>query len=720
MRHLQLSALFLLVTPCLTAQSVPSTINYQGRLTDNGPTPAPINATVNMAFEIWDVPSGGTAGVNRLWFEPSSGSTPIPVTGGIFNVLLGASSGVNSVPISTYVFSTGSTSRYLQVIVNGEPLTPRQTISATGYANQAENAITSIDAINSDKLGGVVSGSWQRALGVTCLAGTFFNYIGQNGGYSCTPPPVNNLSPPVNLTASLASAVLTATNTSTGPAITASSTSGTGISVTAGGSDGIIASTSFANGNGIQGIANNGASAYGVWGQSSGGYAGYFSGKVNITGKATSAATVPADSSTTLATKGYVDSGAGVPNPLALSGSSAGPIISGTNALGGGTGVYGENSSTSSNVNGVYGKISNAASGINSFGVRGENLGTGSFGYGVYGSHAGNSAAVYGEASGATGTGVHGFGLASSGVNYGVYGDTNSPGGYGVFGRSGGGTGVYGTSSTAGTKAIWGSNSATSGSSYGVYGNNASASGAGVYGTSAGTSGTGVTGIANTGPAATGVYGVSANGTGVFGSSTIGDGIYGFTSSGRAGLFSGNVSVIGTLSKSAGSFKIDHPLDPENKYLYHSFVESPDMKNIYDGNVVTDSRGEATVTLPDWFESLNRNFRYQLTVIGEFAQAIVGKKIQGNQFIIRTNKPNVEVSWQVTGIRKDAYAEKHRIPVEQDKPAKERGFYLHPGDYGQPEEKGVEWGTHPEMMKRTKEELEKAKAPPEPAAAAVP
>ena len=91
--------------------------------------------------------------------------------------------------------------------------------------------------------------------------------------------------------------------------------------------------------------------------------------------------------------------------------------------------------------------------------------------------------------------------------------------------------------------------------------------------------------------------------------------------------FDGDVDVLGTLSKSSGSFKIDHPLDPANKYLYHSFVESPDMKNIYDGNVTTDGSGTAIVTMPAWFEALNTDFRYQLTVIGQLAQAIVASEI---------------------------------------------------------------------------------------------
>ena len=135
-----------------------------------------------------------------------------------------------------------------------------------------------------------------------------------------------------------------------------------------------------------------------------------------------------------------------------------------------------------------------------------------------------------------------------------------------------------------------------------------------------------------------------------------------------AGFFQGDVHVNGVLTKAAGSFRIDHPLDPEHKYLSHSFVESPDMMNIYNGNITTDKSGYATVTLPNYFDALNRDFRYQLTVVGEFAQAIVASKISGNSFRIRTDKPNVEVSWQVTGVRKDKFAEENRIKVESDKP----------------------------------------------------
>jgi hypothetical protein len=149
--------------------------------------------------------------------------------------------------------------------------------------------------------------------------------------------------------------------------------------------------------------------------------------------------------------------------------------------------------------------------------------------------------------------------------------------------------------------------------------------------------------------------------------------------------FSGNLHVGGTISKGSGSFKIDDPLDPANKYLYHSFVESPDMMNIYNGVVVLDKHGMAVVGLPDYFEALNQDFRYQLTAIGAPAPNLhIARKVSGNRFKIAGGKPGMEVSWQVTGIRHDAYAKAHRIPVEEDK-GKERGTYLHPELFNSPQ-----------------------------------
>jgi hypothetical protein len=109
------------------------------------------------------------------------------------------------------------------------------------------------------------------------------------------------------------------------------------------------------------------------------------------------------------------------------------------------------------------------------------------------------------------------------------------------------------------------------------------------------------------------------------------------------------------------------------------------MMNIYNGNIATDQNGEAVVELPEWFEALNKGFRYQLTVIGTFAQAIVAEKVKGNRFTIKTSAPNIEVSWQ--GNRKsarDAFCRQASHPVEEMKAELERGYYLHPDAFDQP------------------------------------
>ena len=139
------------------------------------------------------------------------------------------------------------------------------------------------------------------------------------------------------------------------------------------------------------------------------------------------------------------------------------------------------------------------------------------------------------------------------------------------------------------------------------------------------------------------------------------------------------------------------------------------MMNVYNGNVVTDANRQASIELPAYFQALNRDFRYQLTVIGQFAQAIVDKKVENNRFSILTDKPNVEVSWQVTGIRQDPFANENRIQVEVEKTGEERGLYLHPQVYGQPEERGVEYkhrvqrdGRDPEQKLRADKNIDDA------------
>ena len=368
----------------------------------------------------------------------------------------------------------------------------------------------------------------------------------------------------------------------------------------------------------------------------------------------------------TLQGDGTGGSSLGVAVPLNLSGAVPGTfaaVIKATNLgeLGSGVIARGGNSSSSAGGLGVFAIGGNTSSNDGGF-PGGDGLRAG-----------GGDASIGGGGSGVSATGGKG-GSGGYGV-FGIGGDANGSGSGGIGVQGDGGIGHIGG---VGVLALGGFSTSISGG----------ASGAGVL-----------------------TFGAPANGTGNIGGRGInafaGPGFNGATD-GPAGVFHGDVQVSGNLSKGGGSFKIDHPLDPENKYLYHSFVESPDMKNIYDGTVTTDANGDASVSLPDYFEALNRDFRYQLTVMGTFAQAIVADEIKDNRFTIKTNAANVKVSWQVTGIRQDAYANKNRIKVEEDKTERERGFYLHPDAFSQPEERGVEWARNPEMMRQMKETLEKA------------
>jgi hypothetical protein len=294
-----------------------------------------------------------------------------------------------------------------------------------------------------------------------------------------------------------------------------------------------------------------------------------------------------------------------------------------------------------------------------------------------------------GQASGSSGIGVIGE-IVSGGTGIAVQGKA-------LPGSSG--QGVWGESYVSA-----GSNGYGPDGVDGIAHNNA---GAGVFGTNLDSDGNGVYGVGN----AFGVIGQSSSAGGSgggFANFSTGDALFTYNQSGGwAAFFDGDVDVDGNLSKAGGSFKIDHPLDPANKYLYHSFVESPDMMNIYNGNATTDAQGSAVVQLPEWFETLNRDFRYQLTVIGQFAQAIVASKVANHQFTIKTDKPNVEVSWQVTGIRQDAWANAHRIPVEVPKADRDRGLYLHPELFGAPAEKNIGLAHHPIIQKLLKESAAK-------------
>jgi hypothetical protein len=311
------------------------------------------------------------------------------------------------------------------------------------------------------------------------------------------------------------------------------------------------------------------------------------------------------------------------PAPYALSlapgaiitGTTVSPILSATNTSGG-VGLYG----SSAGGNGVEGRA-----GDNAVAVAGYNSGNG---YGVYGESV-NNIAVYG----------------------------NSPAG-GVTGNSDANTGVNGTSSSGiGVDGVSSSNFGVRGRTGGAV---AAVNGAS-FGTGPGVAGSGPYGGVFTGTTTAGVYGVAAGAS-------------------YAGLFQGNLRVVGNLSVTGSkSFVIDDPRDPANASIYYAAIEAPDRLNVTSGTSLLDAQGNATITLPDYFTGITRDYRYQLTAIGTpMPNLYVAQEIQGATFRIAGGQPGAKVSWEVTGVRNDPWAKDHPFQVEVPKPESERGTYLYP------------------------------------------
>jgi hypothetical protein len=292
-----------------------------------------------------------------------------------------------------------------------------------------------------------------------------------------------------------------------------------------------------------------------------------------------------------------------------------------------------------------------------------------------------NTAPQYAAISGTGALALSGLNIGGTGVS--GNGGPSNGGTTGVPGTGGSGVAAFGGEGTDADDIGGSGVIANGGNSLGVVG------GAGITATGGNDTVPGGGTLGGDGIDAYGGTGTLQGGVAVFGEAGHG------ANFGAAGFFLGDVEATGTISKSGGSFKIDHPLDPANKYLYHSFVESPDMKNIYDGTVVTDRSGTAIVSMPAWFEALNTDFRYQLTTIGQPAQAWIAAKITSGSFTIKTSKPGVEVSWQVTGIRQDAWANAHRIQVEVDKAQPDQGHYIHPELFGHEGEPSIAQMHHP-------------------------
>jgi len=400
---------------------------------------------------------------------------------------------------------------------------------------------------------------------------------------------------------------------------------------------------------------------------------------------------------------------------------------------------------------GVLGLLTATSPTFNSTAVRGQNNATNGFGWGVYGSHAGSGTGVYGTSArgigvygkhlGATGTApaVRGESASSAGGAFAVYGlltstapaytnaavrgQNNAAGldGYGVWGsQAGAGTGVYGTSSSGDGVSGFAANGngvvGSGGDGYGVagYGNYwpgvyGSSNAEGVVGESPGNDGVvgrthssysaGVSGH-NDHAGGAGVLGDNPSGIGVRATATGGTGVYAHAAT--AGYFWGPVTITGTCTGCTGpsALQIDDPRDPAHKYLQHSSVVSSQQLNIYSGNVTTDAKGFVTVNMPRWFQALNRSFRYQLTSLSGLQQVAVAREMHDNRFTLQSQRPHSKVSWQVTAVRHDRFANAHPIQVVVPKAKKDQGKYLHPEVYGKPRSAGIGYRKPPRLPAR--------------------
>lgn len=302
----------------------------------------------------------------------------------------------------------------------------------------------------------------------------------------------------------------------------------------------------------------------------------------------------------------------------------------------------------------------------------------------------------------ANGIGVRGTSTApQTGAGTGVLGETRSLDGYGVIGRnvttsSGGapdGAGILAESMNASLPALLAKH--TNGPAI-VATTNAPSSTA-VSGVNSG-NGTGVSGFGRICVSGGGGFGsekagefstLNANGFGARGvivpnNTAGGVGLYGYnvSPSGWAVFAEGRFGATGTKL-----FTIDHPADPANMTLSHYCTEGAEPLNVYSGSVRTNGRGYATVRLPAYFASINRDARVQLTVVDEadsatFVQVKVVRKVQGNTFTLRTSAPGVEVFWRIEAVRNDRWVQRHGAPVEEQKDEMMRGYYLDPSLYG--------------------------------------
>lgn len=159
----------------------------------------------------------------------------------------------------------------------------------------------------------------------------------------------------------------------------------------------------------------------------------------------------------------------------------------------------------------------------------------------------------------------------------------------------------------------------------------------------------------------------------------------------RAATFNGAVQINGdlTVTGTKSGFRIDDPRSPQQRTLTHTPVETDELTVTYSGNARTDAKGRATVPLPDYADALATDWRYQLTPMGQLGQAIVEREVRDGSFVVPTEHPRTKVSWTVIGSRHDPQAVERAIQPVAEKRGRERGRYLEPALYGQPESKSA-------------------------------
>ena len=206
-RFIFISVLIILVSLAgLSLAGIPKMINYQGMLTQsNGTTPVP-NGNYNLTFKIY----GSLAGTDSLWREYHSN---VPVTNGLFNVILGSITTLNLPFDTTYWLG-------IKVGTDSE-LSPRIRLTSMGYAYRAQWADTANYAFSAPGGAGgdawdfritdgadttlITAGAWGIArygnvlygnadsthvnLGVACITGTSgqnYKYCTVGGGFGNT------------------------------------------------------------------------------------------------------------------------------------------------------------------------------------------------------------------------------------------------------------------------------------------------------------------------------------------------------------------------------------------------------------------------------------------------------------------------------------------------------------------------------------------------------